>query len=229
MIPIKAIVWDLDGTIIHFKIDYIKARRAALKILRSAGIPKQNLTTKNSILETVKTSRELFKTMGYNAKQIEKIIYNVDDKVSKVEYEAALKATMVNGVEKVLDFAKKNNLKQAIYTYNTNKNAQISLKKVGLLHYFDVIIGRNDVNNPKPHPDHLLLICKKLNVKSAEILVIGDNHRDIEGAININARSIAIKTKLSKLSKMDVFEKANKIIQEKEIPLNLINAIKEFL
>ena len=33
--PIKAIIWDLDGTLIDFRINSIKARRKAIKILRN--------------------------------------------------------------------------------------------------------------------------------------------------------------------------------------------------
>lgn len=41
--PIKAIIWDLDGTLIHFKINSVKARRKAIKVLRDYGIPKENI------------------------------------------------------------------------------------------------------------------------------------------------------------------------------------------
>ena len=51
--PIKAIIWDLDGTIIHFKIDYIRCRRITIKILKKHGIPKSNLTIKKNIFENI--------------------------------------------------------------------------------------------------------------------------------------------------------------------------------
>ena len=62
---------------------------------------------------------------------------------------------------------------------------RISLKKVKLADYFSIIVGRDNATNLKPHPDHLIHICKQLNVKTDEILVIGDNIRDIEAAINV--------------------------------------------
>ena len=228
-IPIKAIIWDLDGTIIHFKIDFLRARRVAIKILKKYGISKNNLTIKKSIFENVKTSTDIFKSMGYNPQKIEKIIKKINGEVSKIELEAAKIATMINGIDQVLEFARKKNLAQAIYTLNSSKNAKISLDKVKLSHYFDFIIGRDNVKNPKPHPDHLLYLCEKLKVKTSEILVIGDNSRDIEGALNVKARSIAIQTKISRITNIETLKKADKIIKEEEIPLKLIEAIKEFL
>ena len=68
----KAIIWDLDGTLIHFKIDFIRARREAIKILKKYGVPKNILTVKSSILENVSKSREYFQSN--NTYESQKII-----------------------------------------------------------------------------------------------------------------------------------------------------------
>jgi phosphoglycolate phosphatase-like HAD superfamily hydrolase len=89
-----------------------------------------------------------------------------------------------------------------------------------------VIAGRDDVSNPKPHPDHMLSICNKLGIKPPESLVIGDTHRDIEGAFNVGARSIAIRNKFFKAEMLQI---ADKVVDESEIPSKLIKAIEELL
>ena len=226
---IKAIVWDLDGTLIHFKIDWLRARRETIKILKKYGVPKHLLTVKSSILDNIRLSREYFGKAGYTNEETEVILKIVDKIVNDIEYEAALEATAVNGIEKVLEFIKDKNLKQAIYTFNTHRNAKVSLEKTGILNYFEVIVGRDHVKNAKPHPEHLTLICDKLNVKPSNIIVIGDNHRDIEGALNVGAKSIALKTKLTKLTNLEILKKADKIIEESEIPAKLIHAIEVLL
>ena len=227
---IKAIVYDLDGTIIKFKIDFIRARREAIKILKKYGVPKHILTVKSSILENVSKSREYFKSNNiYESEKITQIISEVDDEINKVEYEAALQASHIDGIEEVLEFVERKDLKQAIFTFNTYRNAEISLQKVNLMKYFELIIGRDNVENLKPHPDHLLIICKKLKVIPSEIIVIGDSSRDIEAALNVGAKSIAIKNKLFNLSKIETFQRANQIIEENDIPLKLIESLKELL
>ena len=226
----KAIVWDLDGTLIKFKIDFIRARREAIKILKKYGVPKNILTVKGSILENVSKSREYFKSSKiYGSQKITQIISEVDHEINKIEYEAALKASHIAGIEEVLEFVERKNLKQAIFTFNTHRNAEISLQKVNLMKYFELIVGRDNVENLKPHPDHLLIICKKLKVIPSEIIVIGDSARDIEAALNVGAKSIAIKTKLFNLSKIETFQKADKIIEENDIPVKLITSLKELL
>ena len=227
---IKAIIWDLDGTLIHFKIDFIRARREAIKILKKYGVPKNLLTVKGSILENVSKSREYFQSNNtYESQKITQIINEVDGEINKIEYEAALQASHIDGIEEVLEFVERKNLKQAIFTFNTHRNAEISLQKVKLMKFFELIIGRDNVENMKPHPDHLLSICKSLDVLPSEIIVIGDSSRDIEAALNVGAKSIAIKNKLYDVSKIETYQKADKIIEENDIPLKLLESLKELL
>lgn len=223
---IKAIIWDLDGTLIHFKIDFIKARKGALEILKKYQVPKEKITIKKSILDNIDVARKHLQTKGIIDNEINEMISEIDHAVSEIEYEAALNATMIDGIEKVLAFAEKNNLKQAIYTFNTTKNAEISLQTVNLLHYFGLIVGRDKVKNPKPHRDHILHICNKLKLEPSKILVIGDMYRDIKGAINVGAFSIGLKTRLSRTTEL---KEADLIVKEKELPEKLIKAINSFL
>jgi len=225
-INLKAIVWDLDGTLIHFKIDSVGARHITFDILSSHGIDKKNLSINKGIMDNIDTARELFITKGYNSNQIDEIMKEIDREISKIEYKAALDASAIIGIEDVLKFIKERNIKQAIYTLNRNKHAKISLEKVDLLNYFDVVVGRDNVINAKPHPDHILEICKRLQVKPNEIVVIGDTSRDIEGAINVGAYSIAL---LTKLAKVESLQKADIIIEEKEIPTKLIKEFEKLL
>jgi len=227
--PIKAIIWDLDGTLIHFKINSVKARRKAIKILRDYGIPKEDLSIEMPILENVKISTVIFNELGFSSEKIKEIMNEVNNAVIQVEHEAAIKATLTQGVDQVLAFAKKKKLKQAVFTYNTHNNARISLETAGIFHYFEVIVGRDDTKNLKPHPDHLKHICEKIDVKPDQIVVIGDTGRDIEAAIKIGSRSIALNTKIPNYLKREFFKKANKIIEPEEIPSKLIETLEKFL
>ena len=103
----------------------------------------------------------------------------------------------------------------------------ISLETVNLLDYFSIIPGRDNVKNPKPHPDHLHYICEKIEVKPTEIIVIGDNRRDIEGAINVGARSIAVFNNISRLSGIEMMKRADKSIHEGESALKIIQVLKD--
>ncbi|MFW9781061.1 MAG: HAD family hydrolase, partial [Candidatus Heimdallarchaeota archaeon] len=134
-IPIKAIVWDLDGTLIHFKIDFIKARKEAIKVFIKYGVPKRLLSTEFKALDNVQIAKDYFTSENFSEFKVKRIMSEANIVIAKVEYDAAINATMVKGIDKVLEFVQKLNLKQAIFTYNTKENAEISLEKVNLLHY----------------------------------------------------------------------------------------------
>ncbi len=160
--------------------------------------------------------------------QIKPITAQIDTRVSEIEYEAALDATKTAGIETVVEFARDEGLKQGIYTFNTHRNAEASLRHAGLLEYFDTIVGRDDVENPKPHKEHLITLCRKLGVAPRDIVVIGDTYRDIQGAKKVGAKSIAIRTKTSGFSNEEIFASADIIIDQNEISDKLIPAIKTF-
>ena len=223
---IRAIAWDLDGTLVYFNIDFIQARKNAIEIFTEHGVDPSDLSIQKPILENVKIGKEKFKEMKISEKKIKKILKKVEKSIIKVESQAARNAKIVDGIREILEFCHQKQLKQAIYTLNTNETAKKTLKKIKILNYFDFIVGRDDVVNSKPHSDHLNYICKKLNLSNQELLVIGDNSRDIEGANNISAPSIGILT--FKHSKNDL-KGANFIIEQKKITQEIKKAIKTFL
>ncbi len=226
---IRAIIWDLDGTLIDFKINSVEARRKAIKILKRNGIPKNLISIQKSIIENVRTSRILFEQKGVPSEKIQKIVTEVNKVVIEVEHKAALKATLTKDIDKVLEFLYKNDIKQAVFTYNTHANAVLSLKTAKIDTYFDVIIGRDDINNLKPHPDHVKKICEQLKLGFDEIVIIGDTNTDIEAAINIGSYCIALKTNIPKYIKRSAFEKANIVLEPKDIPNALITELKELI
>ncbi|MGV6850988.1 MAG: phosphoglycolate phosphatase [bacterium] len=96
------------------------------------------------------------------------------------------------GGKKLLEQLKVTKIPLAIITNKPNEFTQSLLKKLGIHHYFDVIIGGDSVENRKPAPDALLLAAKTLNVDVGQCLMIGDSSHDIAAARNANASIIAV-------------------------------------
>ena len=226
---VKVIVWDLDGTLINFKIDSLNARRVVVKLLKEKGVPTEFFRIQKSTFDIINNSRGILQEKGLKQDEIDEIIIEANNAVVKIEEKAALEASLITGIEKVLEFVEQVGLKQAIFTFNTYRNAKISLEKARILHFFEIIAGRDNVAHLKPHPDHLNYICEALKVKPYEILVIGDSSKDIEAALNVGAKSIGIKTPISRVFQDELFEKANSIIPLDGIPLKLIEELQKIL
>jgi phosphoglycolate phosphatase len=66
------------------------------------------------------------------------------------------------------------------------------MEHFGLMHHFEVLIGREDVQNPKPHAEPILKALEKLKTENREIWMVGDTKLDLIAAKNANINSIAL-------------------------------------
>ncbi|MCL4366439.1 HAD-IA family hydrolase, partial [Patescibacteria group bacterium] len=67
-----------------------------------------------------------------------------------------------------------------------------SLKHVGILDYFDIVVGADDVNNPKPHQDHVLAALQKLGVEPENAYMVGDTDHDILAGKSAGVKTIGV-------------------------------------
>ena len=56
------------------------------------------------------------------------------------------------------------------------------LKSAHLFDFFDLIIGNDEIKNPKPHPEIYLTAFDRLGVKPSECIVVEDSKHGIASA-----------------------------------------------
>ena len=193
--PLSAILWDLDGTLIHFNIDYKKARGETIRILEKYGYPKGQLTQRYYVLKMIKEATDYFsREKIYKSDKITQIKKEIDKKVEMIEREASYHAKSIPGINDVLEYCMNKKIKSGIITLNTTKNAMLSLKAANLIKFFpqSLIIGRDIINKIKPDPEHAMFLLNQLKISPDEICIIGDHPSDIELARSIGARSIGV-------------------------------------
>ena len=66
------------------------------------------------------------------------------------------------------------------------------LEALDIAKYFSVIVGGDDVQNKKPHPEPLLLVAGKLSLTPAELLFVGDSRNDILAARAAGCPSVGL-------------------------------------
>lgn len=82
--------------------------------------------------------------------------------------------------------------KLGIVTTKTSLYSKILLEHLGVDKYFDVIIGRDDVVNPKPSAEPILKAINSIDLKSNKIYMIGDTILDAKAAKAANIISIGL-------------------------------------
>ncbi|HHY97097.1 MAG TPA: HAD-IA family hydrolase, partial [Acholeplasma sp.] len=69
---------------------------------------------------------------------------------------------------------------------------KLGLNQNELLEYFDVIIGMEEVNQHKPHPEPILTAIDALGISKNNTTYIGDHPNDILAAKNAGVESIGV-------------------------------------
>ncbi len=72
--------------------------------------------------------------------------------------------------------------KLAVVTTKTGLYSKVLLDRLGLLDYFEVVIGREDVTHPKPHPEPIIKALYHLHAHPKRSWMIGDTCLDMDAA-----------------------------------------------
>jgi HAD superfamily hydrolase (TIGR01509 family) len=187
----KAILWDLDGTIIDSTECHFESWSQALKshgytITREIFDAHYGRNTQ-SVLPLYlgfEPDPELFEKINIKKEEIFR------DEVVK-------KGAMVPGVESWMRSANQLGIKQAIASSSGMKNITIMLSAFGLLGYFDLLVS--GANLPaKPEPDVFLEAAKLIELSPAECLVIEDSSAGVQAAKEAGMTCIAVLTSHTK-------------------------------
>ncbi len=78
-----------------------------------------------------------------------------------------------------------------LVTSKQRPGAERGLRFLGLADAMDVLIAAEDVANPKPHPEPVLLALERLGVEPAEAIYVGDSVHDMESGRGAGVRTAA--------------------------------------
>jgi len=101
-------------------------------------------------------------------------------------------AVEFDGVAETLRLLKAKGVKMAIVSTKRSDIVKKGMKLMGIEDLFEVVIGLDNVVNPKPDPEPILLALEQLGAKKEEALMIGDNSHDIEGGHNAGVRTAGV-------------------------------------
>lgn len=111
------------------------------------------------------------------------------------EYNLSHHDEMVTAYEGVVEAVLKlhrQGKKLGLVTSKFRSGAFRGLKKVGLENAFHVVVGADEVTNPKPHPEPVLLALSRLSVTPEEAVFIGDSRHDMECGSAAGVKTAAV-------------------------------------
>ena len=189
---VKAVIFDLDGTITNFNLDYKAVRAEVRGYLLRVGVPASVLSVKESIFEMLKKTEIFVKNSGKSAEAMEAIRNEALGIAEKYELEAAMSTGLLPGAVETLKALQRRGLKLGLFTLNSDKSASYILQRFRLGDFFGVTVPRDKVNFVKPNPEHLEMALKVLGVSPAETVVVGDSGVDMESAKELKAVAVGL-------------------------------------
>ncbi len=100
--------------------------------------------------------------------------------------------TIYPGIAELMRELKRRGHPTAIVTSKNRAGAERGLRLVGLMETFDVIVGADDVKNPKPHPEPVHLALERLGLATDGAFMIGDSVHDINAGNAAGVGTVAV-------------------------------------
>jgi len=183
------IIFDLDGTLIETDFRNLReARRKAANFLRE----KYGVDISPSppfFMKLFNTIKEISRRTGTDGAIIRRQIYKI---IEEYELKNVEKFRPLADLRALFKCLRERGIRIAILTSNSRKFAETVLDKLGIKKYIDLVLTRDDIERPKPFPDGILEICKRLGVKKENTIMIGDTPIDMETAKNAGVRAIGL-------------------------------------
>lgn len=88
-------------------------------------------------------------------------------------------AQLYSGIKKILEYLKSKNFPLGIFTGKGREASMITLKILGVEHYFDLIVTGDDVENHKPSPEGIKIFLNHFKLEPERVLMIGDSVSDV--------------------------------------------------
>ena len=186
----KAIIFDMDGLILD--TESIESR-AFEKLLNEYGVEPKPFP--NGLIHQIGGADasiyyEKFKNQ-YNFPADQEVIQNK----KRAYWQEMLEKENIEafpGFFELLELAKKENLIIALASNRNEKFVHLVLEKLGVRHYFNVIVGPAEGRKHKPYPDIYLETAKAVGVNPAECLALEDTDGGIISAKDAGMKAIAV-------------------------------------
>ncbi len=191
---IKAVIFDLDNTLLDFIKMKQRAIHAAVSAMIEAGLDRDPDTAFEEIIKLYQDhgweNQQVFD--DYLISQLGKVDYKLLA-AGVVAYRRNREASLVTypNVNRTLIKLMKMGLRLAVVSDAPSREAWLRIYYLNLHHVFDLVVTYDDTGVRKPSPKPFQLALDTLGLKSDEVLMVGDwPERDVVGARQLGIKSI---------------------------------------
>ncbi len=182
--PVKLLIFDLDGTLIDSARDITEALNHAM----GPGIePVSVEQTKTMIGEGVmKLLTKLLEQRHVTTERPVLMKVFLDYYSSHLDVHTAPYPEVKETLQKLSVY------KKAVVSNKLHRLILKTLESLGLAHYFDLVAGGDTSPERKPSPKAILPVLERFEVKPEETVLIGDSIYDIEAGRAAGVKTVAV-------------------------------------
>ena len=179
---IRAVGFDLDGTFMNTRVDYVRLNSTDRTVCISHGVPFDEIDFGDSPKRLREPIRRWMEDNGRGSEYPE-LSREIDDALTECECEFADEATPFPGSVECLG--------------RLRESLAYAKRVLGpVFDEFDAVMGRDHscYDNAKPSPVAMVEFAELLGVRPNEILYVGDNSTDWMSAHGAGARFVGVRT-----------------------------------
>jgi len=225
-LSIEVVIFDLDGTLANFNLDFKTLRAEVRSYLMRIGVPASVLNVNESIFEMLTKTEIFVKNNGKPAVTFGEVRSQVMAIAEKYEMEAASTTSLMPGATETLNELKRMNLKIGLCTTSGEKAVNYILKRFKIGDFFQIMVARDKVKYVKPNTEPFEVALKGLGASPQTALIVGDSVVDMQSAKELKTIAVGLPTGMSTMEQL-MNNGANYIITSLSDLPTLIKKINE--
>ena len=182
---IKNILFDFDGTLADTAQGIVETLRESFVRL-GRPVPKEEemvATIGRPLWKAFQTLGNMTEEEAFQAVEVYAGLF--------MQYEIP-NIRMFPGVTAMLEQLAERGIRMAIVTSRDRHSLDLILQNNGIDRYFETEVTVDDHLTPKPSPDMVLTLLKRMEIQADETLVVGDTTFDIEMGNRAGCRTCAV-------------------------------------
>ena len=202
---IEAVIFDLDGTIAHFNLDFKTLRSEVRSYLMRVGVPASVLNVNERIFEMLKKTEIFVKNCGKPGKpaiSFEEVRDQAMAIAEKFEMEAAQTTSLMPGACETLKELRLMKLKIGLCTTSSERAATYILQRFNIKDFFQTVVARDRVKYVKPNTEPFEVALKELGMNPQNALIVGDSVVDMQSARELKVIAAGLPTGASAMEQL---------------------------
>jgi phosphoglycolate phosphatase len=200
-IPCRLIIFDKDGTLIDFRATWVPLIRKRVSfllkvlktndqelgafLLKSWGIDPMSgkIDPRGPCPVSPRSDEIIIGTValyqkGYPWDEAKQWVAQAFDEAD-ADGDWREKVVPIKGIQAFLFQLKEHGFYTALATNDERKDTEAILNYLGMEGFFDIILCAREVDFAKPHPETIFTICRRLNIRPQETVMVGDSVADM--------------------------------------------------